>query len=85
LLFAQKRLLRQPATFCLLLLLLSCSSLGSQRAMDSTSPAWLPKDEPPPTVAVMPFDNLTSDEEMGTLVRKSFYNHFSSKNFRDIE
>jgi hypothetical protein len=33
----------------------------------------------------MPFDNLTSDEEMGTLVRKSFYNHFSSKNFKDIE
>ena len=33
----------------------------------------------------MPFDNLTSDDEMGTLVRKSFYNHFSSKNYRDIE
>jgi hypothetical protein len=33
----------------------------------------------------MPFDNLTSEEEMGTLVRRSFYNHFSSKNFRDIE
>jgi hypothetical protein len=33
----------------------------------------------------MPFDNLASDEEMGTLVRKSFYNHFSSKNYRDIE
>ncbi len=83
--FAKKRLLRQPATFCLLLLLLSCSSISSQRAIDSTSPAWLPKDGPPPTVAVMPFDNLTSDEEMGTLVRRSFYNHFSSKNFRDIE
>ena len=36
-------------------------------------------------MAVMPFDNLTSDEEIGTLVRKSFYNHFSSKNFRDVE
>jgi hypothetical protein len=33
----------------------------------------------------MPFENLTSYEEMGLLVRKSFYNHFSSKNFRDIE
>jgi hypothetical protein len=33
----------------------------------------------------MPFDNLTSDEEMASLVRKSFYNHFSSKNYRDIE
>jgi len=33
----------------------------------------------------MPFDNLTSEAEMGVLVRKSFYNHFSSKNFRDME
>jgi hypothetical protein len=33
----------------------------------------------------MPFDNLTTDEEMGSLVRKGFYNHFSSKNYRDIE
>jgi len=33
----------------------------------------------------MPFDNLTSDEEIATVVRKSFYNHFSSKNYRDIE
>jgi hypothetical protein len=33
----------------------------------------------------MPFDNLTSDEEMGALVRKSFYSHFSSKNYRDME
>ena len=65
--------------------LLFCASCSSQRAIDFTSPAWLPKDRPPPTVGVMPFDNLTSDEDMGTLVRKSFYNHFSSKNFRDIE
>ena len=83
--FAKKRLLEQPATFCLLLLLLSCSSFSSQRAIESTSPAWLPMDGPPPSVAVMPFDNLTSDEEIGALVRKSFYNHFSSKNFRDVE
>ena len=33
----------------------------------------------------MPFDNLTTDEEMGSLVRRSFYDHFSSKNYRDIE
>jgi TolB-like protein len=70
---------------CFVPFLLSCSSYSSQRASDAASPAWLPKDGPPPTVAVMPFDNLTSDEEMGTLVRRSFYNHFSSKNFRDVE
>jgi hypothetical protein len=80
----KKRLLKHPANFCLFLFLFSCSSPGSQRT-DSASPAWLPKDGPPPTVAIMPFDNLTTDEEMGSLVRKGFYNHFSSKNYRDIE
>jgi TolB-like protein len=80
----KKRLLKHPANFFLFLFLFSCSSSGSQRT-DSASPAWLPKDGPPPTVAIMPFDNLTTDEEMGSLVRKGFYNHFSSKNYRDIE
>jgi TolB-like protein len=70
---------------CLFPFILSCSSFSSQQAIDSVSPAWLPKDGLTPSVAIMPFDNLTSDEEMGTLVRKSFYNHFSSKNYRDIE
>jgi TolB-like protein len=80
----KKHLLKHSATFLLLLSFSSCSSSGSQRP-DSSSPAWLPKDGPPPTVAIMPFDNLTTDEEMGSLVRKSFYDHFSSKNYRDIE
>jgi TolB-like protein len=80
----KKRLLKHSANFLLLLFVFSCSSSGSQR-LDSTSPAWLSKDGPPPTVAIMPFDNLTTDEEMGSLVRKSFYNHFSSKKYRDIE
>jgi len=83
--FTKKRLLKQTATLSLLLFLLSCTSFSSQRVIESTSPDWLPKDRPPPSVAVMPFDNLTADEEIGPLVRKSFYNHFSSKNFRDIE
>ncbi len=82
---AKKRLLNQTAKCFLLLFLFSCASFSSQRSIDSVSPSWLPKEGPPPTVAIMPFDNLTPDEEMGSLVRKSFYNHFSSKNFRDME
>jgi len=82
---SKKRLLKHQVTFLPLLFLFSCSSFSSQRSIDSVSATWLSKDGPPPTVAVMPFDNLTSDEEMGSLVRKSFYNHFSSKNFKDIE
>jgi TolB-like protein len=80
----QKRFFKYSANFLLLLFFFSCSSTGS-KCPNSTLPAWLPKDGPPPTVAIMPFDRLTSDEEMGSLVRKSFYNHFSSKNYRDIE
>ncbi len=80
-----KSLLALFTATCLFPFLLSCSSSSSQRAIDFVSPSWLPKDGSPSTVAIMPFDNLTPHEEMGTLVRKSFYNHFSSKNYRDIE
>jgi len=80
-----KSLLTLLTTACFFPFILSCSFFSSQRAIDSVSPDWLPKDGPTPSVAIMPFDNLTSDEEMGTLVRKSLYNHFSSKNYRDIE
>lgn len=82
---AKKRLLGQSAPSFILLFLISCSSVSSTKEISSVSPSWLPKDRPPPTVAIMPFDNLTSKEEMGALVRKSFYSHFSSKNYRDIE
>lgn len=80
-----KSLLALITVICVVPVFLSCSSFSSQRAYDSGSAAWLSKDAPLPSVAVMPFDNLTSDEEIGSLVRKSFYNHFSSKNYRDIE
>ena len=42
-------------------------------------------DGTPKTVAVLPFQNETSKRRLAELVRKSFYNHFSSKNYRDIE
>lgn len=83
--FTKKRLLKEVTTFSLLLFLLSCASISSERSIHSASPAWLPEGAAPPCVAIMPFENLTSYEEMGLLVRKSFYNHFSSKNYRDIE
>jgi len=82
---AKKRLVTPPVFLPFLLFLFSCGAFNSQRSADPGSASWLQKDAPPPTVAIMPFDNLTSDTEMGILVRKSFYNHFSSKNFRDIE
>ncbi|MFC1891839.1 SPOR domain-containing protein [Thermodesulfobacteriota bacterium] len=39
----------------------------------------------PKTVAIMPFVNETSEPELAKIARTSFYNHFSSKNYRDIE
>ena len=35
-------------------------------------------------VVIMPFHNQTQKEELEVKTRKSFYNHFSSKNFYDI-
>lgn len=43
------------------------------------------KENPPRTVAVLPFDNKTTKEDAFEVVRKSFYNHFSSLNFIDRE
>ncbi len=43
------------------------------------------KDRSPKRVVVMPFSNRTQKEEIEVKMRKSFYNHFSSKNYYDIE
>ncbi len=42
-------------------------------------------EELPGTVAIMPFINETQDSDIAFQVRKSFYNHFSSKPYRDVE
>ncbi|NNL75072.1 MAG: DUF799 family lipoprotein, partial [Desulfobacterales bacterium] len=39
----------------------------------------------PNKIAILPFVNRTSNPEAGTLVRKMFYNFFSSLNYRDME
>ena len=36
-------------------------------------------------MVVLPFENDTSEKDINVLARKSFYNHFSSKNYRDLE
>jgi hypothetical protein len=69
----------------LFLLMVSCSGLTSQRQGGAVAPAWILKYDRPVSVAVMPFVNLTSEPGLDTLVREGFYNHFSSKNYRDIE
>ncbi|MBW2441574.1 MAG: DUF799 family lipoprotein, partial [Deltaproteobacteria bacterium] len=39
----------------------------------------------PYKVAILPFANKTSNPEAGTIVRKMFYNFFSSLNYQDLE
>jgi len=39
----------------------------------------------PGTIAIMPFLNETNEADIAAITRKSFYNHFSSKPYRDVE
>jgi len=48
-------------------------------------PAVMEKAQLPSRVAILPFVNKTSTPEAGTIVRRMFYNFFSSLNFRDLE
>ena len=43
------------------------------------------EEELPRIVAVLPFQNDTEERGIANQVRKAFYNHFSSKPYRDIE
>ncbi len=64
----------------------ACLNLNLLRKQ-SSSPItlWEKKDSSPKVVTVLPFENKTSKEGLEILVRKSFYNHFCSKNFHDLE
>jgi hypothetical protein len=46
---------------------------------------WTENDTTSKTVVILPFENHTPEKDVETLVRKSFYNHFSSKNYHDME
>src|SRR5512145_1537381 len=43
------------------------------------------KDHVPKTVAVLPFVNLSDKKEAVDVMRRGFYNHFSSLPFQDME
>ena len=49
------------------------------------APAVLEEDQLPTKIAILPFENKTANPEAGSLVRKMFYNFFSSLNYRDLE
>ena len=49
------------------------------------APTVLEEEQLPYKVAILPFANKTSNPEAGTIVRKMFYNFFSSLNYSDLE
>ena len=77
--------LRVFSAIPLLILILSCASVTSLDDADIDSLHWTQKDNTPKTVVVLPFDNETDEKDLEILIRKSFYNNFSSKNYYDIE
>jgi len=51
----------------------------------SKTQAQVSADKLPRSVAILPFDNATEDQDIAEEVRRAFYNQFSSKPYADIE
>ena len=60
----------------------ACSIPGISKPPE---PEILEKEELPHKVAILPFVNKTPNPDAGPIVRKMFYNFFSSLNYRDVE
>lgn len=69
----------------LFVFLVSCASPMTGTRSTPSPPSWLEKYRWPPTVVILPFENLTPEKDLGDFVRESFYRHFSSKNYYDFE
>jgi hypothetical protein len=85
LLFSKDRLAGTIPIILSFIFFLSCESLtpGSQPKISAAH--WILEHKGPVTVAILPFQNQTQEEGLEEVVRKSFYNNFSSKNYHDIE
>ena len=68
---------------CLMLGLNSCAL--KNMLLPDPEPAVREEDRLPHKVAIVPFVNQTSNPEAGSVVRKMFYNFFSSLNYLDLE
>jgi hypothetical protein len=68
------------------LFILTASTSCMLRILQSPpAPAVYEEDQLPTKIAILPFVNKTANPEAGSLVRKMFYNFFSSLNYRDLE
>ena len=70
-------------TICLALGASSCAI--KDMLLPPPSPTVLEEQQLPHKVAIIPFVNKTSNPDAGNIVRKMFYNFFSSLNYLDLE
>lgn len=68
----------------ILMIAVSCAPV-QQEVKKDTAEITVSESDLPKTVAVMPFQNDTEETGIANQVRRAFYNHFSSKPYRDIE
>jgi hypothetical protein len=68
-----------------LLIITGSTSCMLRMLQPAPAPAVLEKNQLPTKIAILPFANKTANPEAGSLVRKMFYNFFSSLNYRDLE
>ncbi|WP_353683795.1 GNA1162 family protein [Thermodesulfovibrio sp. 3907-1M] len=69
--------------FFIVLFIASCATMPEVKK--ETPQGEISEEELPKTVAILPFENKTEELGIANQVRKAFYNHFSSKPYRDIE
>ncbi|MBT8371071.1 MAG: DUF799 domain-containing protein, partial [Deltaproteobacteria bacterium] len=73
------------ATIFGLIIIAGSSSCALRLLQPPPAPNVQEQHQLPNKIAILPFVNRTSNPEAGTLVRKMFYNFFSSLNYRDME
>jgi len=83
--FTDQRFLKTVFLLPLLFMPLSCTPLQLRDNGDIVSRLRTQQENGAIKVVILPFENGTSEKEMEVLVRRSFYNHFSSKRYHDIE
>ncbi len=79
-----KNILSVSSILFVLIFLSSCAPTEKIKK-DSPEAQAVAEEELPRIVAVLPFQNDTEERGIANQVRKAFYNHFSSKPYKDIE
>lgn len=76
--------MKKLAIMLLLLSFVSCAT-SQDTKNESLETIAVSQEDLPKIIAIMPFQNGTDEPDIALQVRKAFYNHFSSKAYRDVE